>query len=166
MNLRKYEDSDASTILSWIDSERAFRLWSADRYGEYPIKPEDISLNYKECEEAGNFYPMTLTDDDKIIGHLILRNPGQDKNTIRLGFIIVDSKIRGKGYGKALINLAIKYAREELKATEINLGVFKNNESAYRCYSSVGFNEVGIEKDAYNFNGESWDCVEMKLNNK
>jgi len=107
---------------------------------------------------------MTLIDDnDKIIGHLILRNPGNEKNVIRLGFIIVDNKIRGKGYGKALINLAIKYAREELNASEINLGVFKNNESAYRCYSSVGFKETGIEKGAYDFNGESWDCIEMKL---
>lgn len=48
-------------------------------------------------------------------------------------------------------------------ATEINLGVFKNNGNAYRCYSAVGFDEIIVEKSAYNFNGESWDCVEMKL---
>ena len=108
---------------------------------------------------------MTLIDDDeKVIGHLILRNPTEDKSIIRLGFIIVDNKARGKGYGKKLLELAIKYAREELFAQEINLGVFKNNEGAYRCYASIGFKEVGIEYNAYNFNGEHWDCVEMVLN--
>lgn len=164
MYLRKYEDSDANIILSWIDSERAFRFWSADRYGEYPINPSDINLNYKECKMIGNFYPMTLIDDDNnVVGHLILRNPGDDKTVIRLGFIIVDNKMRGKGYGKILLNLAIKYAKEELNATEINLGVFKNNESAYRCYSSVGFKEVETEEGVYDFLDESWDCAEMKL---
>ena len=164
MNLRKYEDSDASIILNWIDSERAFRLWSADRYGEYPINASDISLNYEECKKNGDFYPMTFVDDDnQVIGHLIFRNPGEDKTVVRLGFIIVDNEIRGKGYGKTLLNLAIKYAKDVLNATEINLGVFKNNENAYRCYSSVGFKEIRIEKDAYLFNDEHWDCVEMKL---
>lgn len=164
MYLRKYEESDADIILKWIGNERAFRLWSADRYGKYPIKAKDINLNYKDCKTNGSFYPMTLIDDDNnIIGHLILRNPGADKTIIRLGFIIVDNTIRGKGYGKVLLDLAIKYATKELGATEINLGVFKNNESAYRCYSSVGFKEVETEKDAYEFNGESWDCVEMVL---
>lgn len=120
MYIREYEESDADIILSWIDNERAFRFWSADRYGEYPISSEDISFNYSECKKHGNFYPMTLIgDDNQVIGHLILRNPGEDKTVIRLGFIIVDNKIRGKGYGKALINSAIKYAKEELKATKL-----------------------------------------------
>ena len=36
---------------------------------------------------------MTLTIDGKIVGHLILRNPDNDTNTIRMGFIIVDNTI-------------------------------------------------------------------------
>ncbi len=36
MNLRPYKKEDAAKILSWIKNERAFRLWSADRYKNYP----------------------------------------------------------------------------------------------------------------------------------
>lgn len=165
MYLREYIETDAEKILSWICDERAFRLWSADRYGEYPITPDEINQNYKECSKNSGFYPMTLIDDDEnVIGHLILRNPTEDKSIIRLGFIIVDNKVRGKGYGKRLLERAIKYAKEELLAKEINLGVFKNNEGAYRCYTSIGFKEVGIEHNAYTFNGEPWACAEMLLN--
>lgn len=165
MYLRKYLESDAEIILSWIADERAFRLWSADRYGEYPITPNEINQNYRECNKTGGFYPMTLIgDNEDVIGHLILRNPTEDKSIIRLGFIIVDNKVRGKGYGKKLLELAIRYAREDLLAQEINLGVFKENEGAYKCYTSVGFKEVGVEHNAYTFNGETWDCVEMILN--
>ena len=164
MLLRKYEETDAIKILSWIDSERAFRLWSADRYGDYPITEDDVNDNYRQCAQNGDFYPMTLIDDNEnIVGHLILRKSDKYSNVIRLGFIIVDNKIRGRGYGKLMIKCAIDYAKNKLNAKEISLGVFKNNESAYKCYCSVGFKEVEIEKSAYIFYEESWDCIEMIL---
>lgn len=163
MNFRKYKNEDANEILSWIETEREFRLWSADRYEKYPALPSDINSNYSECQKISNFYPFTLEDDGKIIGHLILRNPGEDAEVIRLGFIIVDKKMRGKGYGKKLIKEAIKYAKEELGAKEINLGVFTANDSAFKYYKSVGFNVVNIEKNSYQFYDEQWDCAEMIL---
>ena len=163
MELRDYQKKDAFEILNWIKNEREFRLWSADRYHDYPIKPDDINNNYDECKRIGNFYPLTLCDDDKIIGHLILRNPGEDESVIRMGFIIVDNRIRGKGYGKMIINLAINYAKEVLNAKEINLGVFTCNESALHCYEKCGFEIISIEKNSYKFYNENWDCAEMVL---
>lgn len=163
MEFRNYQESDAIEILKWIKTERDFRLWSADRYEKFPATPEDINENYKICKNNGLFCPMTLVDDNKIIGHLILRKSNKGEHAIRLGFIIVDDSMRSKGYGKKIINEAITYAREKLNANEINLGVFANNESAIRCYKAVGFEEVGLEKNAYMFQDENWDCIEMRL---
>ena len=162
MELRDYKDSDAKIILTWTTNEREFRLWSADRYGDYPITENDINNNYHECSK-NNFYPLTMVDGDKVIGHLILRNPTSDKSIIRMGFVIVDNKIRGRGYGKKILELAIQYAREKLHAKEINLGVFTCNESALKCYERSGFKIVDIEKNAYKFHEENWDCAEMIL---
>lgn len=163
MRLREYRDTDAKVILSWIKNEREFRLWSANRYGSYPIEPVDISNNYLECQKKSSFYPLTLEDDGKIIGHLILRKRNENDNIMRLGFIIVDSSIRGKGYGKKIINEAIKYCKEKFNINKFSLGVFANNENALYCYKAVGFKEIGIEKDIYQFHDEKWDCVEMIL---
>ncbi len=164
ITLRNYTENDANEIIKWIKNERALRLWSADRYGNFPIKAEDINNNYTECISNGNFYPMTLVDGDKIIGHIILRNPDGNKDIIRLGFIIVDPMLRGKGYGKLIIKKAIEYAKNVLHAKEINLGVFENNESAYHCYKAAGFKEISIDKNVMQFQNENWDCVEMILN--
>ena len=163
MNFREYLETDAECILNWIKTERDFRLWSADRYDHYPINSDDMNKNYQESKKVSNFYPMTLTMDDKIIGHLILRNPDNDLSTIRLGFIIVDNSIRGKGYGKLLILEAIKYAKEVLHAKNINLGVFDQNDSAIYCYKACGFEEVDVLKDVYKFYDESWNQIEMVL---
>ena len=86
-----------------------------------------------------------------------------NKEVVRLGFIIVDNNVRGKGYGKILINEAIKYSKEELGAKEISLGVFTNNENALHCYKSIGFKVIRIEKNVYKFYDEHWDCAEMIL---
>ena len=166
MELRDYKETDAKEILKWIKNEREFRLWSADRYKNYPINADDINNNYNESKKLSAFYPMTLTDEGRIVGHIILRKPSVNKDIIRFGFIIVDSNLRGKGYGKKLITESIKYAKNNLNADEINLGVFVNNESALNCYKSVGFIETELIKNAYHFYDENWDEAEMVLKKK
>ncbi len=163
MKLREYQKNDASIILKWIKNEREFRLWSADRYQNYPIKPQDINNNYDTCKKQGGFYPYTLVDNDKVIGHITLRNPDNNSNVIRLGFIIVDDSIRGMGYGKKIITEAINYAKNKFHAKEINLGVFSCNDGAFICYKKMGFKEIGIDKNSYIFYDEKWDTIEMKL---
>lgn len=49
---------------------------------------------------------------------------------LRLGFVIVDDTKRGKGYGKEMLSLAVKYAFEIFKAEKLTIGVFANNPSA------------------------------------
>lgn len=159
MELRNYEKEDALEIIKWIRNEEEMFLWSADIYNKFPIGEEDINKFYEDCSKKTNFYPMTLIENEKIIGHLILRNTDKENKVIRLGFIIIDPDLRGKGYGKKLINLAIKYAKE-LNAQEINLGVFENNINAYNCYKSAGFKEIG-KKEKYKINNEEWNCIEL-----
>lgn len=61
---------------------------------------------------------------------------------LRFGFIIVDPEIRGKGYGKAMIQQGLKFAFQIYGAKKTSLGVFENNLSAYYCYKAVGFLDV------------------------
>ena len=42
MTLRPFNINDAPTILSWCKDKHAFRLWSADRYKDFPAKPEEM----------------------------------------------------------------------------------------------------------------------------
>ena len=113
--------------------------------------------------KTSSFYALTLEDNENVVGHLILRNPDEDKTIVRLGFIIIDDSIRKKGYGKKLIKEAIRYAKENIGAKEINLGVFTNNLGAYECYKAAGFKVTNIIKDAFLFHNEKWDCAEMVL---
>ena len=157
MTLRPFNINDAPTILSWCKDKHAFRLWSADRYRDFPAKPEEMTEQYK----GDNMYPLTAVVGDAIVGHILLRFPSEDKSLIRFGFVIVDDSKRGKGYGKQMLRLAVDYAQQILGANRISLGVFCDNLSAVECYKSVGFRITGT--DAYLIDGEEWKGFEMEL---
>ena len=157
MILRPFNINDAATILSWCKDNHAFRLWSADRYRDFPAKPEEMTEQYK----GDNMYPLTAVVGDAIVGHILLRFPSEDKSLIRFGFVIVDDSKRGKGYGKHMLRLAVDYAQQILGANRISLGVFCDNLSAIECYKSVGFRIIG--EDSYPIDGEEWKGFEMEL---
>lgn len=169
IKLRPYKPQDAEKIIRWIKDERALRLWSSDRYGVYPVTAEDMNYKYLECngdcEEPDNFYPMTAVSGEGIVGRLILRYMDEAQKTVRIGFVIVDDTKRGKGYGKRMIQMAIRYAFDMLQAEKVTLGVFENNPSAYYCYKAAGFQEIETDRNfMYEFSGEQWNCIEMEVN--
>ena len=156
MHLRPFTPSDSATILSWCKTRRAFRLWSADRYKDFPATPEDMANQYAD----GIVYPLVAVADNQIVGHLIIRYPSEDKTVVRFGFVIIDDTKRDKGYGKAMLTLAIDYAQKQLGAKKITLGVFTENPSAIACYKSVGF-KITSERN-HIIDGEEWQGVEME----
>ena len=161
LKLRPYKPCDAGTILTWIQNEREFRLWTADRYDHYPITAEDMNRHYDSFRDSDAFWAMTAYDEDGVAGHLIMRFTDEAKKHLRFGFIIVDASRRGKGYGSKMLRMAIRYATEFLGVEKITLGVFENNPAAYRCYQSVGFQE-GAEPSWCDLMGERWKCLELE----
>lgn len=162
LRLRPYKACDAETIVSWIKDERTFRKWSADRYEHYPITADDMNAHYDANAFSDGFFEMTAFDENGVAGHLIMRFTDAEQKTLRFGFVIVDDTIRGKGYGKQMLKLAVKYAFEILMVEKITIGVFENNEPAYHCYMSVGFQDTG-RTESYPILGEEWKCRELEM---
>lgn len=163
MIIRDFKAEDAQLIAGWIRSEDELYNWSADRFNKFPLAGEDIIDNYAPQIEKGHFYPLTAVDDDgNVSGHLIIRYPREDDDSsVRFGFVIVDPSLRGKGYGKEMLRLAIEYVKENLSATRIDLGVFENNESAKHCYEAVGFAE--FDRRECEMPIGIWNCIDMEM---
>ena len=167
LGLRPYKSCDAKTIVTWCKDEVLFRKWTSDRYDTFPITEDDMNKKYIDCNgdcpEPDNFYPMTAFDESGIVGHLIMRFTDEEKKTLRFGFVIVDDSKRGKGYGKEMIRLSLKYAFDILKADKVTIGVFENNPSAYNCYKAAVFKDVPLdEPEYYSVFGEKWKCLELE----
>ena len=164
LRLRPYKACDAQTIISWTGDEIAFRKWCADRFESYPITADDLNQHYDAMAYSDSFYEFTAFDETGVIGHLIMRFTDEEKKSLRFGFVIVDSQKRGKGYGKEMLNLAIRYGFEILKAEKITLGVFENNKAAYHCYRAAGFRKVSqAEPEIFHILNEDWKCLELEI---
>ncbi len=164
LTLRPYKLSDAAVITSWLKSEYLTRQWCADRYERYPVMPKDMNAYHERFIDGQHSRALTMTDGDGIVGYITLRTPADDPKEQRLGFVIVDDSKRGRGLGKALVSMAVKYAFETLGAAKVSLGVFENNPSAIHCYEAAGFNRVSLpETESYECLDERWNCIEMEL---
>lgn len=171
LRLRPYKNCDAKNVVTWCKDEVSFRKWSADRWESFPITEADMNKKYLDCNgdciDMDNFYPMTAFDDSGVVGHLIMRFTDEKKEVLRFGFVIVDDSKRGMGYGKEMLELALKYAFEILKAEKVTLGVFDNNMPAYYCYKTVGFREIEMEEEEKcNICGETWNVLELEIGRK
>ena len=79
-------------------------------------------------------------------------------------FVIVNPHRRGKGYGKAMLQLGLKFVFEIYGAKKVSLGVFENNLPAYYCYKAVGFKDVVLDTtETYCVLGEEFFLVRIKL---
>ncbi len=164
LRLRPYKACDAATVVSWIGDERAFRQWSADRFGSFPITAEELNRHYDAQAFSDSFYPFTAFDEEGIAGHMIMRFTDESKSVLRFGFVIVDRNKRGMGYGREMLALAVRCAFDILGAEKITLGVFTNNEPAYRCYRAAGFREDPENAPkVYRIMGEDWPCLELAM---
>lgn len=157
LTLRPYTPTDADRILSWSPDAHAFYQWCAGVLGDYPITKDQFA--FVERNTA-----FTAVDGEEIVGFFTLRRPNENPDEWRFGFVIVDPDKRGSGYGKAMLELGINYAREVIGAKKLSLGVFENNESAYHCYKAVGFQDVVLEEtEKYAVLGEEWNCLELEM---
>ena len=123
-------------------------MWSADRFGDYPSVPEIIAAHYERCSRSGSFFPLTFVDDDdNVMGHLILRYTDEARTELRLGFVIVDSSLRGQGLGRLLLEHVIDFARQELGNVDLHLTSRPERVAANELYRSLGFEKR--ETNAY-----------------
>lgn len=160
IRMRPYKDADANTILSWCQDERAFYQWTAGVLGNYPISQHEFRF-------VESLMPFTAFDETGIVGFFTLRNPDISLDELRFGFVIVAPHIRGKGYGKEMLQLGLKFVFEIYGAKRASLGVFENNLPAYYCYKAAGFSDAALDTtEKYHVLGEEWKCKELIMDHK
>lgn len=157
LRLRPYHSNDAEQILSWSKDAEAFYKWTAGVLGEYPLWVEQF-------HSVTNLMAFTAIDDDEVVGFFTMRKPGESFDELRFGFVVVDSRKRGKGYGKRMLQLGLRYAKEIYGAKKVSLGVFENNQPAYHCYKAVGFKDIVLDEiETYHVLDEDWKCLELEI---
>jgi len=129
------------------------QLWndSADYvkvvYGRPPQHDEAQSV-YEAGPEQGYgpqgkmFYGITAASGDKLIGVLDAFRNHPHEGSWYIGLLLLSPDTRGSGIGRKVVD-ALTHAARAQGASEIQLNVVEQNESAHRFWATCGFTEVG-----------------------
>lgn len=97
------------------------------------------------------------------IGSVYFRDVNETYDSAEFGIFIGEDDARGKGYGKEMTSLFVRYGFESLGLHRIQLRLVKGNAAAARTYSSVGFRKEGEFRDMVKLNGEYRTVIFMSI---
>jgi RimJ/RimL family protein N-acetyltransferase len=104
-----------------------------------------------------------LTDEKIVLGHIHLANYFYaNLHRAQLGMGLEES-VRGKGYGKKLLEFAIDWAKKQDSLYWIDLSYFAHNLPAKKLYTSCGFKELFVSEDRLRVGHHIIDDVGMVL---
>lgn len=161
MRIRPYiESKDYEHLENWIDNEKTHALWCANLIS-YPVTKEKLHAFLEKNAIDWTDSAYVATDDDGAVIGFFCYSVNVKDNSGFLKFIIVDSRIRGKGYGRQMLQLALQYAFHITGADAVQLNVFEENIAAKQCYEKLGFIEKDISKDVFKYKNELWSRCHM-----
>ena len=154
IELKTYAPTDAKTVLSWINDEKTLKMWSRNTFSSHPITEDDLNSYYSAKSKEEKFHPMSFWDNEELVGHAVM---SLDGDVARMGFIIIDPKLRGAGMGRKIVSLALDFAFSHNEIEKASLYVYDKNVSAYNCYVKLGFTKMPSEYDlCFDFFGNEW----------
>jgi putative acetyltransferase len=107
-------------------------------FGQAPVEFEDMDdIQSQYSDDAGTF--LVLTDEDKIVGTGALRR--LDNCTCELKRMWFLKECRGRGWGKEMAQLLLKYAKEK-GYQRVRLDTSPNLEQAVALYEKLGFQRI------------------------
>lgn len=161
-SFRPFCKNDAAIVASWVSSEEDYYKWCAGHLGSYPFSKDMLIEFEKNMRDTSRAFWMVACEDDRPFGFIQIRYPEETNDIVRLGFVIIDPQVRGKGLSRQLLKSAIDYTFTFLNARKITLGVFEKNSRAFRAYVAVGFS-LTKSTHSYEIMGEEWVVNEMAL---
>lgn len=134
------------------------------------FQPRPMTLE----QETGWFEHAATTDDEitftiyevstgRPIGNCGLHRLDLRNRRTELGILIGEPDARGKGYGTEAMRLLADFAFTALNLHSLMLWTYEYNLAGVRCYTKVGFREIGRRRACRWHAGRYWDEIAMDL---
>ena len=161
VELKPLESDDLEDLAVWRQHPDNFGFFT----GHIPITVSGQKDWYQSYLRNDNDMIFVISDSDgRRFGTVGLSSIDHKNQKAEFGrFLIGDSEMRGKGYGKEALNKLIEFGFCELNLHKIYLRVFADNEGAISLYEQVGFSREGLLRDDHFSNGRWRDVVLMAI---
>lgn len=157
-------EADAEVFAAWFDDPVATRL--AGFRPVWPLNRERARERLEEWVKASpgsiNFAARTI-EDDRLVGGIGLMDINHVDGHAQLGLSIYKQDDWGRGYGREMTVLALRYAFNELNLHRVWLTTSAFNERAMKLYEKLGFRHEGRGREHFLLDGARWDLLYMGM---
>jgi len=160
--LTALDPSNAETVRSWMNDPEVNRYLLA---GHIPLTPGEERAFYEAVEASPSSYVLEihLAEDMRLIGHVGLDGVDLRHRHGEMGIVIGDKREHGKGYGRDAIVTMLRFAFNTLGLHKVGIKAREDNERGVHLYSSIGFTEVGKERENDFAEGRFFDVIEFDM---
>lgn len=157
--LRAVEESDYEKTIEWLNSQQT------TRYMQRGIYPETIvgCKEYNGQTRAKGGLNLAICLKDKHIGNIALTNVHPNFRSADISIIIGETSAQGNGFATGAIRLVIAHAFGRMNLNRLEAGMVKDNTPCTKAFTSAGFKQEGILRQAYYCEGRYQDVIVLSI---
>ena len=157
--LRPITDSyeDTQNIIRWRNSEEVRPYFIYQK--PFTEEGHKMWLEKEIFSGKGFQFIVCRRSDDKPIGCTYLRDYDSYTRKAEYGVFIGENEEKGKGIGKEILNLTIRFAFEKIGMHKVFARAFADNMPSIMSFVKCGFEKEAYLKDEEFVNGEYRDIV-------
>ncbi len=148
IELQPFTDEDIDRLIGWIRSPEDLFVWTATTF-EHPLTREPVKKFVDECRARGDRQFFKAVADGEVFGHVELGAIDHRNKSLRIGRVVIDPALRGRGLGAGMMRAAVERSFRELGMHRVELWVLEDNRSAIVSYERVGFQREGVLRDFF-----------------
>ncbi len=155
-----------------MDSIEHYNKWDNDLEVAIPPGGEASTITTAErlqedlqsvIKSKSHLYDIVTLDSDVTIGRCLFFNFNKVDRTAEIGIVIGEKKYWDQGFGQEALQLLLEYGFNLLNLHRVMLGTYSYNKRAYRCYTKLGFRDIGRRREAKIIAGTKHDVIFMDL---
>ena len=151
--LRALESEDINYLFSIENNEKYWSISDSQiPFSRYLLNRylKNSNMDIYEAKQLR----LVITDFQNIAIGLIDLFDIDFKNNRAGVAIIINEKMRSKGFAKEALELLIQYSKTHLSLHQLYCNILEDNSHSINLFKSVEFKQVGLKKDWIKFDGK------------
>lgn len=146
IELQPFTDQDIDRLIGWFPTPESLFVWTATTF-EHPLTREQVKRFVDESRQQGDRLFFKAVSEGEVFGHIELGAIDHLNKSLRIGRVVIDPALRGRGLGAGMMRAAVEKSFRELGMHRVTLWVLDDNHSAIASYERVGFRHEGVLRD-------------------